>query len=285
MKEMSSEESLIYAQMRPNEISHSLSICDNRMKRRRCREDSSVSWYNLDKTKPVKGYRCTEFDHRRRKTDSSKYIHLLKDLKHSQQEKATISDSKLELQEQDNKLQSSESDSSASGFEDSDGEQVSNRLSACVKRENSNRDDDASEASLLFDVPVLVKASCRAENVPFVCLTSQSNGQAILGHPVEIHELKSEFCENLCPEKESGGHKPLDDGRSRFPRLVWRTARRTPVCYVTSSKDNEIVQDSKMPAEEIKNSEKLNQGKEATSRSCGSVGLIFSKILSAVGQK
>ncbi|KAL6530850.1 hypothetical protein OROGR_014710 [Orobanche gracilis] len=279
MKERSSEESLIYVQMRPNETSHSLSICDNRMKRRRCREVSSVC-----KKKPLKGYRCTEFDDRVRKTDSSKYIHLVKDLKHSQQEKATISDSKLELQEQDNKLQSSESDSSASGFEDSDGEQVSNRLSACVKRENSNR-DDATEASLLFDVQVLVKASCRAENVPFVCLTSQSNGQAILGHPVEIHELKSEFCENLYPEKESGRHKPLDDGGSRFPRLVWRTARRTPVCYVTSSKDSEIVQDSKMPGEEAKYPEKLNQGKEATSRSCGSVGLIFSKILSAVGQK
>ncbi|KAL6547722.1 hypothetical protein OROHE_009427 [Orobanche hederae] len=219
MKGRSSEESLIYVQRRPNETTHSLSICDNRMKRRRFREDSSVSLYNLDKTKP-----CTEFDHHRRKADSSKYIHLVKDLKHPRREEATVSDSELEVQEQDNKLQNS----------------------ACVKREKSNRDDDATEASL-FDVQVLVKANCRAENVPFVCLTRQSNGQAILGHPVEIHVLKSEFCENLCPEKESSGRKPLDDGGSRFPRLVWRTARRTPVCYATSSKNSEIIRDSKMP--------------------------------------
>ncbi|KAL6578685.1 hypothetical protein OROMI_008901 [Orobanche minor] len=241
MKERSCEESLIYVQ-KPNETSHSLSICDNRMKHRRCREDSSVSLYNLDKTKP-----CTEFDHHRRKADSSKYIHLVKDLKHPRREEATISDSELEVREQDNKLQSSalksekiilkstESDSSASASEESGH-----------RKRRTGTDDDATEASL-FDVQVLVKANCRAENVPFVCLTRQSNGQAILGHPVEIHELKREFCENLCPEKERGGRKPLDDGGSRFPRIVWRTARRTPVCYATSSKDSEIVRDSKMP--------------------------------------
>ncbi|KAL6577731.1 hypothetical protein OROMI_010059 [Orobanche minor] len=106
-----------------------------------------------------------------------------------------------------------------------------NGYQTCVRREKSNRDDDAMEASL-FDVQVLVKESRRAENVPFICMTSQYNGQTILGH-VEIHELKSEFCQNLCLEKESGGRRPFDDRGSRFPRLVWRTAIRAPVCYFT----------------------------------------------------
>ncbi|KAI3453870.1 hypothetical protein Pfo_010533 [Paulownia fortunei] len=417
--EESREENIVYMQ-RPTEISHSLSTSRNPVKRQRCREDSSVAWCNLDKTKSVKEYRCPEFDDYIRKADSSPDFHPMGDLKHGPQENAIISDFEFEIQEQDKELQSSgevqerttsgakrirwlylpenanslensvlhpeslgipplpskvhnsslkpslaaepmsskstECDSYASNLDNPDSE-VS-QPSAGVNRKNlrelithndqqrfnvdlkdQNRDGTDNKTgeylafevkeltqsaffgnclevtssyldmeTALVDVHLTVKASYRAENVPFVCLTSKLNGKAILGYPLEIGEL-SDSCETLLPRKESVARKLFDDEGSRFHQLVWRTSKRTPVCYVTNSLSSSIsknvqggqasknVEDSIPLAREngllikeksltklLKNPNQFNQGKAALSRTCVPVELIFSKILAAVGQ-
>lgn len=151
---------------------------------------------------------------------------------------------------------------------------------------------------ILVDVHLTVEASNRAENIPFVCLTSQLTGQAILGYPLEVAELSKNF-ETMLPRKENVP--------SRFQRLVWRTSRRTPVCYVTNSlssiskslqgsKASETVQDSIPSAKEdhsLINKETVtkyrksswegaHQGQGAASSACVPVELVFSKVLAAV---
>ncbi|KAL3645778.1 hypothetical protein CASFOL_010958 [Castilleja foliolosa] len=247
---------------RPTQISHSLSVSEHPMKRRRCGENSSVAWYSLDKAKPMNEFHCTDFDDAYlRKAGSFDYFHSVKDLKHGQLEQAIESDSEfvVQEQEQDEQLQSPESDSSSDSDSDSD-------------EESQLSEDDAIETEL-FDVKVMVKTSYRAENVPYVCLTSQLNGQAILGYPVATQALKSDDCETLRHKKESGARKLL------FPPLVWKTAKRTPVCYLTSPISSTVSKNAAQAGENGKG----RIVKEAKSRSCVPVELIFGKILAAVG--
>lgn len=166
---------------------------------------------------------------------------------------------------------------------------------------------DVMETALV-DVHLTVKASHRAENVPFVCLTSESYGTAILGYPLEVGEIR-DGSETWLPTKEIVARKLFGDKGSRFHQLVWRTSKRTPVCYVTNSlsssipknvqagKASKIVEDSIPSANEngvlikekslmklLKNPKQFNQGKTAPNGTCVPVELIFSKILAAVSQ-
>ncbi|PIN20132.1 hypothetical protein CDL12_07189 [Handroanthus impetiginosus] len=157
----------------------------------------------------------------------------------------------------------------------------------------------------LVDVHLTVKANCRAENVPFVSLTSKYNGKAILGYPLEIREL-GDGSETLHSSEESVARKLFDEEGSGFHRLVWRTSKRTPVCYVTNSLSSSIpknglasadVEYTSRPVREnyllvneqsfmklVKNPKQDKLGKAAVSRTCVRVELIFSKLLAAIGQ-
>ncbi|KAL0447709.1 UNVERIFIED_CONTAM: hypothetical protein Slati_1898800 [Sesamum latifolium] len=184
---------------------------------------------------------------------------------------------------------------------------VSNGLedsSSCLDPVHTGQQDVRETA--LVDVNLTVKASYRAENVPFVCLTSKLNGKAILGYPLEIGEL-GHASESLLPRKERGACKLFDDDGSKLPQLVWKTSKRTPVCYITNSLCSSIsknvqsgragknVEGSVSPATEnglkeqaliklLKNPKQLIERKATPSRTCVPVELIFSKILAAVSQ-
>ncbi|KAL0407997.1 UNVERIFIED_CONTAM: hypothetical protein Sradi_1734100 [Sesamum radiatum] len=184
---------------------------------------------------------------------------------------------------------------------------VSNGLedsSSCLDPVHTSQQDVRETA--LVDVNLTVKASYRAENVPFVCLTSKLNGKAILGYPLEIGEL-GHASESLLPRMERGACKLFDDKGSKLPQLVWKTSKRTPVCYITNSLCSSIsknvqsghasktVEGSISPAtgnglEEqaliklLKNPKQLIERKATPSRTCVPVELIFSKILAAVSQ-
>ncbi|KAK4422476.1 hypothetical protein Salat_1830100 [Sesamum alatum] len=175
---------------------------------------------------------------------------------------------------------------------------------SCLDPVHASQQDVRETA--LVDVNLTVKASYRAENVPFVCLTSKLNGKAILGYPLEIGEL-GDGSESLLPRKEGGACKLFDDDGSRLHKLVWKTSKRSPVCYITNSLSSSIskneqpgrasktVEDSISPATEnglkeqsliklLQNPKQLIERKAAPNRTCVPVELIFSKILAAVGQ-
>ncbi|KAL2234622.1 UNVERIFIED_CONTAM: hypothetical protein Sindi_1194400, partial [Sesamum indicum] len=184
---------------------------------------------------------------------------------------------------------------------------VSNGLefsSSCLDPVHTSQQDVRETA--LVDVTLTVKASYRAENVPFVCLTSKLNGKAILGYPLEIGEL-GDASESLLPRKERGACKLFDDDGSKLHLLVWKTSKRTPVCYITNSLSSSIsknvqsgrasktVEGSISPSTEdglkdqslrklLKDPKQLIERKAAPSRTCVPVELIFSKILAAVSQ-
>lgn len=90
-----------------------------------------------------------------------------------------------------------------------------------------------SFGTLLIDVKLTIQAIYRAENVPLVSLVSRLNGKAIIGHPVEIEKLEDGSTDNFLPKIDDAGQlvfDNIDTGTSLLP-LIWRKARRTPVCY------------------------------------------------------
>lgn len=90
-----------------------------------------------------------------------------------------------------------------------------------------------SFGTLLIDVKLTIQAIYRAESVPLVSLVSRLNGKAIIGHPVEIEKLEDGSTDIFLPKTDDAGglvFDSIDTGTSLLP-LVWRKARRTPVCY------------------------------------------------------
>ncbi|KAL0297485.1 UNVERIFIED_CONTAM: hypothetical protein Sradi_6800600 [Sesamum radiatum] len=299
------------------------------------------AWCNLEKKLPVKQHRCIDFDDCVRKAHSSQDVPAMEDLKHGQEENVNTSDLEVGMQEQDKELQNSgftkrkriklkqelethnqknfnmdlknqyrdatENGTGAYlGFEIKELPQsafVSNGLefsSSCLDPVHTSQQDVRETA--LVDVNLTVKASYRAENVPFVCLTSKLNGKAILGYPLEIGEL-GHASESLLPRKERGACKLFHDGGSKLHLLVWKTSKRTPVCYITNSLSSSIsknVQSGRASKtvegstegglkeqslmKLLKNPKQLIERKAASSRTCVPVELIFSKILAAVSQ-
>lgn len=120
---------------------------------------------------------------------------------------------------------------------------------------------------VLVDVQLSVNQSPRDENAPFVSLASEAYGVTVIGYPLDVGEIRG----------ESGARKVFGD-------LVWRTSKRSPVCYVTSTPcaSRKSVQEAMLPAAE-KPFVKLHKNSEkASNKSCVPVELIFSKILAAV---
>ncbi|KAG8382078.1 hypothetical protein BUALT_Bualt05G0039100 [Buddleja alternifolia] len=340
------EESTVYMQQKPTEISFSISTSMNPTKRHRFREGSSVAWYDLEKAKSVNAYRCTEFDDYIRKTDSFVDCRPIKHLKHGLTETVIVSDFQFEMHEGEKEVQksgeiwekttsgtkrsrwlhllenensldnlvlkpetpliiddgslnstystSAECDSSATDLKGSDSEEVS-QPSGVFKRKKTNTNehlkthDSAFDNHIeicsnylettLFDVELTAKASCRSENVPFVCLTSKFNGKAILGYPLEVGVI-------------NGSSKTRNESveGKQFDQLVWKTSKRTPVCYVTNSLSSSIARENGGLVKEqsyiklVKNPNQFKQGKTERSRNCVPVEVIFSKILSSTGK-
>ncbi|KAL3500064.1 hypothetical protein ACH5RR_039157 [Cinchona calisaya] len=86
--------------------------------------------------------------------------------------------------------------------------------------------------AMLMDVDITVQANYRKEHVPLVSLMSKLNKKAIIGHPIEVVVLK-ENPEVFIVRKDSVNHM-VDNAEFKGHQLVWRTSKRTPVCYITN---------------------------------------------------
>ncbi|XP_073131091.1 uncharacterized protein [Henckelia pumila] len=129
--------------------------------------------------------------------------------------------------------------------------------------------------TVLFDVHLTVQPSFREEHVPYVCLRSHGNGKPILGYPLEVGAL-SDSCDTFLPFH--------DGGNSRFHQLVWRTSRRTPVCYITNSHFYTISMNVRNKKEKSpKNPPHSKKAVIVLARACVPVEYIFGKLLKAVG--
>ncbi|XP_016457693.1 uncharacterized protein LOC107781499 isoform X1 [Nicotiana tabacum] len=106
--------------------------------------------------------------------------------------------------------------------EEASSQSLSSKFTTCTRKNSSNT---------LIDVDMTVQGTYRGEHTPLVSLMSRLNGKAIVGHPVNI-EVLDDSSEILLVKKESSDQ--LKD-KSRIPQLVWRTSKRTPVCYTISS--------------------------------------------------
>ncbi|KAL3330813.1 hypothetical protein AABB24_034570 [Solanum stoloniferum] len=82
----------------------------------------------------------------------------------------------------------------------------------------------------LIDVHMTVQSTYRGEHTPLVSLMSRLNRKAIVRHPINIEVL---YDSSMLPvEKESSDQLK---NKRRMPQLVWRTSKRTPVCYTSST--------------------------------------------------
>ncbi|GAB2264968.1 hypothetical protein Dimus_000039 [Dionaea muscipula] len=81
---------------------------------------------------------------------------------------------------------------------------------------------------MLIDVDLKVQAKqTRGEHVPWVSLMSKLNGQAIIGHPIQIETLEDGATDILLSAgDEASGSFGYNNGNRAAP-TVWRTARRT----------------------------------------------------------
>ncbi|XP_050943993.1 uncharacterized protein At1g51745 isoform X4 [Cucumis melo] len=79
--------------------------------------------------------------------------------------------------------------------------------------------------TILIDVDLKVHASYQKEPVPIVSLMSKLNGQAIIGHPIQIETLEDGFSETIL--SDSLGNAPSENDGSTALQPAWRTARRT----------------------------------------------------------
>ncbi|XP_055820974.1 uncharacterized protein LOC129889618 [Solanum dulcamara] len=82
----------------------------------------------------------------------------------------------------------------------------------------------------LIDVHMTVQSTYRGEHTPLVSLMSRLNGKAIVGHPINIEVL---YDSSMLPVKKESCDQLQN--KSRMPQLVWRTSKRTPVCYTSST--------------------------------------------------
>ncbi|XP_027182636.1 uncharacterized protein LOC113781023 isoform X1 [Coffea eugenioides] len=86
--------------------------------------------------------------------------------------------------------------------------------------------------TMLIDVNITVQASYRKEHVPLVSLMSKSNKKAIIGYPIEVEVLEDIPAIFLVRKNSSGQMDGNADSSAH--QLVWRTSKRTPVCYITN---------------------------------------------------
>ncbi|MCD7461677.1 hypothetical protein HAX54_046801 [Datura stramonium] len=110
----------------------------------------------------------------------------------------------------------------SSGNSFSDDTSCQNLSSKFTTRKNSTK--------TLVDVHMTVQGTYRGEHTPLVSLMSRLNGKAIVGHPINIEVL---YDSSMLPVKKESSDQLKNI--SRMPQLVWRTSKRTPVCYTSST--------------------------------------------------
>lgn len=94
--------------------------------------------------------------------------------------------------------------------------------------------------TMLVDVDLKVQSSYQREHVPMISLMSKLNGQAIIGHPIQVEILADGSTDSFLGDIDNYP-ETLDYDPSLQP--TWRTARRTanvrvPRPHVSSAKDN-----------------------------------------------
>lgn len=91
-----------------------------------------------------------------------------------------------------------------------------------------------SAQMMLVDVDVKFQKVSLKEQVPVICMISETSQMPIIGHPVDIEVVGD--SSGIFLGKTNGLSESLI-GRTveTIPRLVWRTAKRTPVCYSSTS--------------------------------------------------
>ncbi|KAL1569212.1 hypothetical protein AAHA92_00718 [Salvia divinorum] len=221
----------------------------------------------MGKTEPVKEHKCSEVD--------EVFTHVQQDEGRTKTKRKTPRKAK-----RSRCMYSTGCNSSASISKNPDGNQASDPSNAVkshgvkTKARDLEVESDCSFLDkkdvieiVLVDVQLSVNPSPQAENTPFVSLASEAYGLTVIGYPLDVGEIRG----------ESGAYKVFGD-------LVWRTSKRSPVCYVTSSPcaSRKSVKDAMLPAAE-KPFVKLHKNmKKPSNKSCVPVELIFSKILAAV---
>ncbi|KAL8148515.1 uncharacterized protein At1g51745-like [Apium graveolens] len=81
---------------------------------------------------------------------------------------------------------------------------------------------------MLVDVDLKVQSNYQREHVPMISLMSKINGQAIVGHPIQIETLEYGSAEAFLAAADDELNQ--DPDKSLPP--MWRTARRTANCRV-----------------------------------------------------
>ncbi|GFZ15978.1 Tudor/PWWP/MBT superfamily protein [Actinidia rufa] len=117
--------------------------------------------------------------------------------------------------------------------------------------------------SQLVDVDLKVQSSYQREHVPMISLMSKLNGQAIVGHPIQIEALENGSSEMLLSAAD-GICPDTSDNDTALPPM-WRTARRTanfrvPRAHPSATLDGEETvehfqywgQDKKVPLKKSK---------------------------------
>lgn len=81
---------------------------------------------------------------------------------------------------------------------------------------------------ILMDVDLEVQgAGYKRESVGFTSLISKVNGNAIVGHPIQIELLEDGSTEDLLPKEDGFGYELIGFDRTVTLRPAWKTSRRT----------------------------------------------------------
>lgn len=90
---------------------------------------------------------------------------------------------------------------------------------------------------MLVDVDLKVQSNYQREHVPMISLMSKINGQAIVGHPIQIETLEYGSAEALLGAADDELNQDPDTSLSP----MWRTARRTANCRVPRPRSSSMM--------------------------------------------
>lgn len=107
---------------------------------------------------------------------------------------------------------------------------------------------------MLVEVDLKVQSSYQREHVPMISLMSKLNGQAIVGHPIQIEALENGSSDALLAAADEFGQ----DYDTTLPP-VWRTARRTANCRVPRPRSSSTV-DGEENAEHLQHGHQDRKG-------------------------
>ncbi|XP_012463733.1 uncharacterized protein At1g51745 [Gossypium raimondii] len=171
------------------------------------REDASVDWYNLEKSKRVKEFRCGEFDDCIERAESSQGVPPKKREKYARREDAILHALELEkeLLRKQGKLDrpsNARSKSSGSAKKDSCGSDISNGKPGNTKSIQS-RNQDTSIKGETVSSPVLLQKD-QARNLP----SSENDHAEIIPR---MREMQDMGLKTACAKQKLTSFSALDD--------------------------------------------------------------------------